>query len=62
MLLDKLKPIPALLCVFVSVDVIVNTSPTTAVVTFVPPTILNVSLLLSATAVPESDATFLNMF
>jgi hypothetical protein len=48
--------------VFVSVDVIVKTSPATEVVTFVPPTIDNVSLLLSATAVPESDATFLNMF
>ncbi len=45
-----------------SVAVIVKTSPTTAVLTLLPPTIDKVSLLLSATAVPESDAMFLNMF
>ena len=60
MLPDKLNPVPAALCV--SVDVIVKTSPLTAVEAPPAPMIVKVSLLLSATAVPESDATFLNMF
>ena len=44
-----------------SVEVIVKTSPTTEVETLVPPKIDKVSLLLSATAVPELDNTFLNI-
>jgi hypothetical protein len=58
------KPVPAVTPVISPcvLAFIVSTSPTTDVVTFVPPEIVKVSLLLSATAVPESDATFLNMF
>ena len=56
------EPLESIAGVPESVAVIVSVSPTTAVLTLVPPVIVNVSLLLSATAVPESDATFLNMF
>ena len=43
-----------------SVAVIVSVSPLTDVVTLVPPAIVSVSVVVSATAVPESDATLLN--
>jgi len=58
----KLRPVPAVYCVLSFADVIVKISPLTAVEAPPAPTIVKVSLLLSATAVPDSDATFLNMF
>ncbi len=40
---------------------IVRVSPTTAVLILVPPNMLSVSAVLSATAVPSSETTFLNI-
>ena len=45
-----------------TVPLIVTVSPDTAVVIFVPPAIVSVSVLLSAAASPESDCTLLNAF
>ena len=59
---DKVRPVPAVYSVLSFADVIVKISPLTAVEAPPAPTIDKVSLLLSATAVPESEATFLNMF
>ena len=45
-----------------TVPLIVTVSPDTAVVIFVPPAIVSVSVLLSAAASPASDCTLLNAF